>query len=135
MTRAVLAAAALAASVSLAWAGGGYAQAQSQSPAPPAAAPADPGSAPTQPPTSQPNLSTPDSNQQSYSPRPPSDDSSGVYLPAAVGGYLRSSASCLVIGCDDGPEVKVAPNTPPGGAPNSPRAEPPSSAGAAGALH
>jgi len=36
---------------------------------------------------------------------PPPDSSSGLYLPAVVGGYAKSVAGCVVVGCDDGPQV------------------------------
>ena len=47
----------------------------------------------------------PNADQRTYSVDPPPDSSSGVYLPAAVLGYAKSAAGCVVIGCDDGPQA------------------------------
>ena len=55
----------------------------------------------------------PKSNQPTYSVTPPPGDS-GVYLPAAVLGYGKSVAGCIVIGCDDGPQVGGAAGSSPG---------------------
>jgi hypothetical protein len=97
----------------------GFAQTQAASAAPPAAsAPSKPPSAPlpagTLPSTTAPPAQ-PDSapikpwdqntDQRVYSVDPPPDSSSGVYLPAAVLGYAKSAAGCVVIGCDDGPQA------------------------------
>ena len=46
----------------------------------------------------------PDASQPTYSVTPP-PGSSGIYLPAAVLGYAKSVAGCVVIGCDNGPQV------------------------------
>jgi hypothetical protein len=55
-------------------------------------------------------------NQPVYSVKPPADSSSGTYLPGVVGGYAKSAAGCVVVGCDEGPKVDSAPpgsDTPP----------------------
>ena len=49
----------------------------------------------------------PNAGQPTYSVTPP-QGSSGVYLPAAVLGYAKSVAGCVVIGCEDGPQVGAA---------------------------
>ncbi len=76
-------------------------------PAPTAATPA--------PPAAPPNLSPPPSDprtgQPTYSVPPPHDSSPGLYLPAVVGGYVKSTAGCVVAGCDNGPSVS-APSSP-----------------------
>jgi hypothetical protein len=61
-----------------------------------------------------------DTSQPTYSVNPPPDSSSGVYLPGAILGYARSAAGCVVIGCDDGPQVGAA-----SGPSSSESAEPP----------
>lgn len=43
-------------------------------------------------------------DQPTYSVGRP-EGSSGIYLPAVVLGYTRSVVGCVVIGCDDGPQV------------------------------
>jgi hypothetical protein len=67
------------------------------------------------PPTTPPNLSPPPSDprtgQPTYAVPPPHDSSSGLYLPAVVGGYVKSTAGCVVAGCDNGPSVS-APSSP-----------------------
>jgi hypothetical protein len=63
----------------------------------------------------------PDFSQRTYSVNPPPDNSSDLTVPAAIGGYARSAAGCVVIGCDDGPQVGGS-----SGAPWSGSAEPPS---------
>lgn len=40
------------------------------------------------------------------------EGSSGIYLPAAVLGYTRSAVGCVVVGCDDGPQVHVSSEPP-----------------------
>jgi hypothetical protein len=40
------------------------------------------------------------------------EGASGIYLPAAVLGYTRSVAGCVVKGCDDGPQVHVSSEPP-----------------------
>ena len=60
----------------------------------------------------------PNSDQRVYSVDPPPGGSSGIYLPAAVLGYAKSAAGCVVIGCDDGPSVGGAPG-PASSAPSS----------------
>jgi hypothetical protein len=50
----------------------------------------------------------PKRTQPTYSVNPPPDGSSGVYLPAAVLGYGKSVAGCVVVGCEDGPKVNGA---------------------------
>jgi hypothetical protein len=47
----------------------------------------------------------PDSNRPTYSVDAPPDGPSGIYLPAAVLGYAKSAAGCVVIGCEDGPQA------------------------------
>jgi hypothetical protein len=106
-------------------AGVALAQAQTASTAPPAASgQPTPPAAQTAPPTAQPdspatNAAYWDSGQQpTYSVNPP-PGSSGVYLPAAILGYAKSAAGCVVVGCNDGPQAG-------GAAPSSPEsAEPP----------
>jgi hypothetical protein len=51
----------------------------------------------------------PNTNQPTYSVNPPPDGPSGVYLPAAVLGYAKSAAGCVVVGCDAGPDTGGAP--------------------------
>ena len=51
----------------------------------------------------------PNTDQRTYSVDPPPDGSSGVYLPAAVLGYAKSAAGCVVVGCDDGPTASGSP--------------------------
>jgi hypothetical protein len=58
------------------------------------------------PPTISPT--DPAGSQPTYSVNPPPDGPSGVYLPAAVLGYAKSTAGCVVVGCNDGPEVTPA---------------------------
>ena len=79
------------------------------------------GAAPTPPSTSQPApapsvpLVIPplkrQADQPTYSVGRP-EGSSGIYLPAAVLGYTRSVAGCVVAGCADGPEVHVSSEPP-----------------------
>ncbi|HEY2707989.1 MAG TPA: hypothetical protein VGI95_08040 [Caulobacteraceae bacterium] len=67
--------------------------------------------------TVQPN--DPNSNQPTYAVDPPPATSSGVYLPAAVLGYGKSVAGCVIAGCDDGPKASGA-STPSTSAPAGP---------------
>jgi hypothetical protein len=53
----------------------------------------------------------PKADQQTYSIGRP-EGSSGIYLPAAVLGYTRSAAGCVVNGCADGPQVHVSSEPP-----------------------
>ena len=53
----------------------------------------------------------PRADQPTYSVGRP-EGSSGIYLPAAVLGYTRSVVGCVVIGCDDGPQVHVSSEPP-----------------------
>ena len=78
-------------------------------PAPATAAPSPPWDRSKQIPA--PTISPTDAagNQPTYSVNPPPDGTSGVYLPAAVLGYAKSTAGCVVIGCNDGPEVTPVP--------------------------
>jgi hypothetical protein len=46
----------------------------------------------------------PDSNQHVYSVSPPAG-SSDPDIPGVVGGYARSVAGCVIVGCDDAPQV------------------------------
>jgi hypothetical protein len=104
----------------------GVAPAQTQSEgAAPAAASAQPAAATAQP-APLPALSTPpikpwdpNANEPVYSVPPPPDGSSGIYLPAVVGGYAKSVAGCVLVGCDDGPQVGGAPG------PSSPTSDEP----------
>jgi hypothetical protein len=50
-------------------------------------------------------------DQPTYSVGRP-EGSSGIYLPAAVLGYTRSAVGCVVVGCDDGPQVHVSSEPP-----------------------
>jgi hypothetical protein len=61
----------------------------------------------------------PNANQPVYAVPPPPDGSSGIYLPAVVGGYAKSVAGCVLVGCNDGPQVSGAP------APSRPDEPPP----------
>ena len=59
-----------------------------------------------------------DAGQPTYAVDPPPEGSSGVYLPAAVLGYAKSAAGCVVVGCNDGPQgsgaaVPATPGPPP----------------------
>ena len=47
----------------------------------------------------------PRADQPTYSVDRPPEGSSGIYLPAVVLGYTRSVVGCVVVGCDDGPQV------------------------------
>ena len=100
-------AAALVIGAGLAVHGAALAQTQGAGAAPTATTPA--------PTTAPPNLSPPPSDprtgQPTYSVPPPHDSSSGLYLPAVVGGYVKSTAGCVVAGCDNGPSVS-APSSP-----------------------
>jgi len=125
MSRATMVAAALATGLALAWTGGAFAQAQSQTNGQPAAGGATTAPAP-QTTTTQTTSTTPD-----YSPKPPPDNSDGRYLPSVVGGYLRSSTSCALVGCDNGPDVSGA--TPAAPPPNALPSGAPADAGAGGA--
>jgi hypothetical protein len=60
-------------------------------------------------------------DQPTYAVHPPPEGASGVYLPAAVLGYAKSAAGCVVVGCEDGPQAGGAPAEPP----SSASAEPP----------
>jgi hypothetical protein len=68
--------------------------------------------------------SDPDPGQPTYSVIPPPDSSPGLYLPAVVLGYARSTAGCVVVGCDDGPQVGGASGPPPSGLAEPPPATP-----------
>ena len=57
----------------------------------------------------------PNTTQPTYSVDPPPGGSSGIYLPAVVLGYAKSAAGCVVIGCNDGPQVGGAAGPPPSG--------------------
>ncbi len=135
--------AALAFGAGLAAAGVGFAQTQTGSAAPPAA-PAQ-STLPSAPLPSAPlpsgqaaspaaQLDTapirpwdPNTDQRIYSVDPPPDSSSGVYLPAAVLGYAKSAAGCVVIGCDDGPQAGGASGSSSPGSAQPPPANPGSS--------
>ena len=84
-------------------------QPQTTSAAPPAAS-AQPVPAQSTPPWDQPDSVTvrhwdQDTSQKTYSVDAPPDGSSGLYLPAVVLGYAKSTAGCVVLGCEDGPQV------------------------------
>ena len=102
--------AAFAFGAALTAAGAALAQTQTESAAPPAASaqPAPPPAPSTlqrlQSETPAIKPSDPNTNQPTYAVDPPPQGSSGVYLPAAVLGYAKSAAGCVVIGCDDGPQ-------------------------------
>jgi hypothetical protein len=66
---------------------------------------AQPLAPPTPPPTPAPSSGPPLADQPVYSVNPPPGDTSGIYLPAVVGGYVKSATSCAVVGCDNGPDV------------------------------
>ena len=96
---------------------------------------APPGSAQAAPPPTQSTLrwvpETPDfkpwdpnSSQPTYSVTPP-PGSSGIYLPAVVLGYTKSVAGCIVIGCDDGPQVGDSSGSSSSGSSSSGSAAPP----------
>ncbi|HXQ13771.1 MAG TPA: hypothetical protein VN814_04015 [Caulobacteraceae bacterium] len=126
MIRKTRLAAAFAFGAGLTAAGVALAQTQTGSAAPPAAS-AQPTPPPAQspPPWVQPETPTikpsdPNTSQPTYAVDPPPQGSSGVYLPAVILGSAKSVAGCVVIGCDDGPQVGGAPG------PSSPgSAEPP----------
>jgi hypothetical protein len=111
MIRQTRLAAAFAFAAGLTAAGAGLAQTQSGGAATPAASaqptsPAGPSTpASTPPSTLVIKPAAPDANQPTYSVNPPPDSSSGLYLPSVVGGYVKSAAGCVVVGCDDGPSV------------------------------
>ena len=104
MIRRTRLAAILALGVGLTFAGAALAQTGSGGAAAPAATNQPATSA--QPATTaiKPALPTDDANQPVYSVNPP-EGSSGVYLPSAVGGYVKSVTGCVVAGCDDGPDA------------------------------
>ena len=127
MIRKTRLAAALAFAAGLTAAGVAAAQTQTASAAPPAAS-AQPAPMPAQsalpwvhyePPTIKP-LDRDIVSQPTYSVDPPPDSPSGIYLPAVVLGYAKSATGCVVIGCDDGPQVGGAASPP-----SSASAEPP----------
>jgi hypothetical protein len=113
MIRKMRVAAAFAFGAGLAAAGVAPAQTQTGSAAPQTASaqpapPPPPAQSP--PPWVQPEApaikpSDPNAGQPTYSVDPPPEGASGIYLPAAVLGYAKSTAGCVVIGCDDGPQV------------------------------
>jgi hypothetical protein len=120
MIRKTRLAAALAFGAGLTAAGVALAQTQTGSAAPPPAS-AQPAPPPTQSETPTFKPSDSEFSQPKYSVDPPPDSSSGLYLPAVVGGYAKSVAGCVVVGCDDGPQVGGAP----GPATSAGPAEPP----------
>jgi hypothetical protein len=109
-------------------AGAALAQTPSGSAPPPAASaqPAPPPAQATLPPVQPEPPATkswdPNDTQPKYSVDPPPDSPSGLYLPAVIGGYAKSVAGCVVVGCDDGPRVSGA-----AGPASSTPAEPPPS--------
>jgi hypothetical protein len=94
-------AAAFALGAGLAAAGAGLAQTQNGGAAP-AGASAQPAPSTDQLTTDSP--SDPDASQHVYS-VPPPDSSSDRDIPTVVGGYARSVAGCVVLGCDDAPQL------------------------------
>ena len=104
MTRKTRLVAAFVVGIGLTAAGVAVAQTQTGNAAPPAAS-AQPAPPPAQstPPTIQPL--DPNAGRPTYSLDPPPPSSSGIYLPAVILGYARSTAGCVMIGCDDGPRV------------------------------
>ena len=46
-----------------------------------------------------------DISQPTYSVDQPPSGPSGIYLPAVILGYAKSATGCVVIGCEDGPQV------------------------------
>jgi len=118
--------AALAFGAGLTAAGVALAQSQTENAAPPAASaqPAPPATQSTPPwlqsetPTIKP--ADPNTSQPTYAVDPPPQGASGVYLPAAVLGYAKSAAGCVVIGCNDGPQAGGS-----AGPPSSASAAPP----------
>ncbi len=72
--------------------------------------------------------SDPNTNQPTYAVDRPPQGKSGVYLPAAVLGYAKSAAGCVVVGCNDGPQASGAaePSTP------TPATPPPANPGPTG---
>jgi hypothetical protein len=101
-------------------AGAALAQTQAGSATPPAAS-AQPAPPPTpsalqrvQSETPAIKPADPNTNQPTYAVDPPPQGASGVYLPAAVLGYAKSAAGCVVVGCDDGPQASgsAAPSSP-----------------------
>jgi hypothetical protein len=80
----------------------------------------------TQPEAARPAIkpADPGASQPTYAVDPPPEGASGVYLPAAVLGYAKSAAGCVVVGCNDGPQgsgapASAAPATPPAANPGS----------------
>jgi hypothetical protein len=96
----------------------------------PASAQPTPASAPSALPSAQPqapasNASDNQFGEPKYSVDPPPAGQSGMYLPAVVGGYAKSVAGCVVVGCDSGPQVGGAAIPASPAADASPPAEPP----------
>jgi hypothetical protein len=121
-------AAAFALAAGLTAAGVALAQTQPGSAAPPPAT-VQPAPAPAQsaPPWDQTDTATikpwdAGASQRTYSVDAPPDSSSGLYLPAVVLGYAKSTAGCVVLGCEDGPQVggDSAPQAPAPAAPPPP---------------
>jgi hypothetical protein len=130
MIRQTCLAAAIALGAALTLGGVALAQAQTGGAAPPPATvqPAPPPAHPA-PPWAQPDTFTirfPDriASQPIYAVDPPPEGAAGVYLPAAVLGYGKAAAGCIVIGCEDGPQVGGAPAPSPSGAAKPPPANP-----------
>ena len=138
MNRSTRLAAAFAFGAGLTAAGLALAQTQPESAAPPAAG-AQPAAPPAEPwaqsDTSaikpgrldlrQPTYSVDRTRQPTYSVDAPPEGASGIYLPAVVLGYAKSAAGCVVVGCEDGPQVGGAPDASPSGPPPSASAAPP----------
>lgn len=130
MSRKTRLAATFAIAAGLTAAGVAPAQTQTSSAAPPVASaqPAPPAAQPAQPwaqfetPTIKPWDR--DASQPTYSVDPPPGGSSGIYLPAVVLGYAKSAAGCVVIGCEDGPQVGGAAEPSSSGSAEPPPANP-----------
>jgi len=111
MIRILRLAAGLALGAGLTAAGVALAQTETGS-ATPQAAPAPPAPPPVQstPPWAKSETppikpADPNASQPTYSVDHPPEGPSGIYLPAAVLGYAKSAAGCVVVGCKDGPQV------------------------------
>lgn len=72
----------------------------------------------------QPSYSVDRTSQPTYSVDPPPEGASGIYLPAVVLGYAKSAAGCVVVGCEDGPQVGGAEAPSPAASAQPPPANP-----------
>ena len=85
-------------------AGAALAQTQNDGAAP-ADASVQPSPTPAQPTILPTDSRDPDATQPVYSVSPPPDSAPDRDLPTVVGGYARSVAGCVVLGCDDDPQL------------------------------